>query len=72
MSFIELDDEGILLSDIIVDGDLQSRSTKPDGAQVKRYSIAMRQGDKFPPIYLAQINSALFIIDGFHRIKQPE
>lgn len=68
MSFMEPYDEGILLSDIVVDGELQSRSTKLDGTQVKRYSIAMKQGDEFPPICLARINSALFVIDGFHRV----
>jgi hypothetical protein len=60
--------EEVRLSDIVVDEELQSRSTKLDEAQVKRYSIAMKQGDQFPPIHLARINSVLFLIDGFHRV----
>jgi hypothetical protein len=60
--------EEVPLADIVVDEELQSRSTKLDEAQVKRYSIAMKQGDEFPPIHLARINSVLFLIDGFHRV----
>jgi hypothetical protein len=59
--------EEILLSNIVIDEELQSRSTILDEAQVKRYSIAMRQGDEFPPITLARIDNVLFLIDGFHR-----
>jgi hypothetical protein len=61
--------EEVPLADIVVDKELQSRNSKLDEAQVKRYSIAMTQDDEFPPIYLARINSVLFVIDGFHRIE---
>lgn len=69
MSSEELLVEEVPLADIVVDKELQSRSSKLDEAQVKRYSIAMAQDDEFPPICLARINSVLFVIDGFHRVE---
>lgn len=67
MSATEAPIEEVLLSNIVIDEELQSRSTMLDEAQVKRYSIAIRQGDEFPPITLARIDNVLFLIDGFHR-----
>ncbi len=67
MSSTEALIEEVPLSNIVIDEALQSRSTMLDEAQVKRYSIAMRQADEFPPITLARIDNVLFLIDGFHR-----
>ena len=38
-----------------------------DSKLVKQYAVAMSNGAEFPPIHLAQVGEALFIVDGWHR-----
>jgi hypothetical protein len=38
-----------------------------DPKLVKQYAVAMSNGADFPPIHLAQVGTALFIVDGWHR-----
>lgn len=38
-----------------------------DPKLVKQYAVAMSNGAEFPPIHLAQVGEALFIVDGWHR-----
>lgn len=42
---------------------------KLDGATVKRYREAMGAGAKFPPVRLARVGHALYLVDGWHRIE---
>lgn len=46
---------------------LQLRHTGTDRATVLRYAEAMKMGDKFPPLEIAQVGQRLYIIDGYHR-----
>lgn len=47
---------------------------KLDGATVKRYATAMREGVRFPPVVLARIDGGegLFLIDGHHRYRAAQ
>lgn len=53
---------------ITADASFQVRA-KIDGGKVHEYATAMRVGAAFPPLRLARINGALFLIDGWHRLE---
>ena len=53
---------------ITADASFQVRA-KIDGGKVHEYATAMRAGAAFPPLRLARINGALFLIDGWHRLE---
>lgn len=56
----------VAVSDVTRDLAYQVRSHLDD-ALVKQYATNMTNGAKFPPIRLAQIKGALFLVDGWHR-----
>ncbi|MCZ8311969.1 MAG: hypothetical protein O9320_14050 [Magnetospirillum sp.] len=56
---------------ITADASFQVRA-KIDGGKVHEYATAMRVGAVFPPVRLARINGALFLIDGWHRLAAQE
>ncbi len=53
---------------ITADPSFQVRA-RIDGGKVHEYATAMRVGAAFPPLRLARINGALFLIDGWHRLE---
>ncbi|MDP2409617.1 MAG: ParB/RepB/Spo0J family partition protein [Pseudolabrys sp.] len=55
------------LSELICDERSQIRS-RVDTATVTRYADAMRSGAELPPISVAVVNGAPFLIDGWHRV----
>ncbi len=58
--------DGVSMTSIIRDTTLQVRTRLEDGL-VRKYARELRNGAIFPPILLANIDSKLFLIDGFHR-----
>jgi hypothetical protein len=56
---------------ITADASFQVRG-KIDGGKVREYATALRIGAVFPPVRLARINGALFLIDGWHRLAAQE
>jgi hypothetical protein len=57
----------VSLSDLICDERSQIRK-RTDPATVKRYADAMRAGARLPPISIAVVDGAPFLIDGWHRV----
>lgn len=43
-----------------------------DNATAKNYAKAMKMGEKFPSIVVAQIDKAFYLVDGLHRLKANE
>ena len=58
----------VLLSKIVVSPDLQVRA-RTDPATVRRYAQAMAAAATFPPLELAELDGALLLVDGFHRLE---
>lgn len=54
------------LSELICDEQSQIRN-RVDPSTVTRYADAMRSGAELPPILVALVNGAPFLIDGWHR-----
>lgn len=67
----EVDTEWVSLDDITRDPSFQVRA-KLDGGTVLTYATMLRGGSAPPPIKLARINGALFLVDGWHRIRARE
>lgn len=57
----------VAIADIVTRADWQVRA-KVDPAIVRSYAAVMRSGGSFPPIALARINGALYLVDGWHRL----
>lgn len=57
----------VALDQIVLDDLLQVRN-KVDQGVVKKYAEQMGMGIEFPPIRLARIDDALFLVDGWHRV----
>lgn len=57
----------VSIADIVTRADWQVRA-KVDPGTVRSYAGAMRSGGNFPPIVLARINGALYLVDGWHRL----
>lgn len=59
------------LTGIIRDPTLQARE-KVAEATIKRYATAMRAGAVFPPVEIAAVEGAMFLVDGWHRFGAAE
>lgn len=59
------------LSELIRDGRSQIRRSV-DRRTARRYADAMRAGAALPPITVAMVNGAPFLIDGWHRVAAAE
>lgn len=57
----------VRISDLVLLPELQVRA-KTDPGIVKQYAQAMRGGDEFPPIVVAEWKGALLLLDGRHRV----
>lgn len=57
----------VAIADIVTRADWQVRA-EVDLGTVRSYASAMRSGGTFPPIVLARINGALYLVDGWHRL----
>lgn len=55
------------IADIVLRNDWQVRN-KVQMQTVKQYAAAMRGGVEMPPIRLANVNGALMLVDGWHRL----
>lgn len=58
----------VQIADIVAREDWQVR-TRIDGGTVRSYATAMRSGANFPPVVLARIEGALYLVDGWHRLE---
>lgn len=61
----------VSLYDLIRDERSQIRK-RTDPATIKRYADAMRAGAVLPPIAIAVVDGAPFLIDGWHRVAAAE
>lgn len=59
------------LADLVRDERSQVR-TRLDQPTVNRYADAMRVGAEFPPISIAVVDGAPYLIDGWHRVEAAE
>jgi len=64
----EINGINFLLKDIVADEAFQVR-VKTDKNKVKEYSELIIDGAIFPPIKVAKLNGAWYIVDGFHRYE---
>lgn len=51
---------------------LQPREVPWDDKTVKAYADAMKAGDTFPPIKVARVKGALYLVSGFHRLAAAQ
>lgn len=56
------------VADIVTRADWQVR-VKVDGGTVQNYASEMRAGAAFPPLRIARIDGALYLVDGWHRLE---
>lgn len=56
------------IADIVTRSDWQVRA-KIDPGIVRSYATVTRTGGTLPPIQVARINGALYLVDGWHRLK---
>ena len=61
----------VSIADIVTRADWQVRA-KVDPGTVRSYASVMRGGGSFPPIVLARINGALYLVDGWHRLRAAQ
>lgn len=61
----------VSLSDLICDARSQIRKGT-DPATIKRYADAIRAGAVLPPISIAVVDGAPFLIDGWHRVAAAQ
>ncbi len=59
----------VSLASIVTLPEMQPRDKGLNLATVRRYKQAMEAGEMFPPILLAQVNGALVLADGWHRLE---
>lgn len=57
----------VALKDIVQSPKYQMRQ-KLDGATVSRYATVLANGSTLPPVKLAEVNGALVLVDGWHRV----
>src|SRR5690606_4847152 len=55
------------LNRIILSEQLQARGGEVSAAFIERYARAMESGSTFPPVRVAKVGEALYLVDGFHR-----
>ncbi|MFG1313347.1 ParB/RepB/Spo0J family partition protein [Xanthobacter autotrophicus] len=56
------------IADIITRADWQVR-VRIDDATVRSYASIMRAGGDMPPVSIARIDGALYLVDGWHRLE---
>ncbi len=47
----------------------QPRELSLNDTRAAQYAFAMRRGDEFPPIKVANVGGKLYVVDGFHRLE---
>lgn len=60
--------ELISISDLVIDHQLQSRAEMNIEA-IRDYTLAMIDGDEFPPIDVYRLDGQLTLVAGFHRVE---
>jgi hypothetical protein len=63
--------ETIEISSIIREKKYQVRN-KLDDSTVRKYSLVLLAGHTLPPILIAKVGNALYLVDGWHRVKANE
>ncbi|SNS48333.1 ParB-like nuclease domain-containing protein [Sphingomonas laterariae] len=48
--------------------DLQNRANGTDPSTVRQYERVLTQGQEMPPVKVAKVGEALYLVDGFHRL----
>ena len=61
----------VLIADLVRDGRLQVRS-RMDQRTVNSYARAMTMDREFPPVTVAHVGGALYLVDGWHRVAAVE
>jgi ParB-like chromosome segregation protein Spo0J len=56
------------VSAIVLDSSFQPRQ-RTEARTIEKYAASMQAGEKFPPIVLAKVSGAYYMVDGWHRLE---
>jgi uncharacterized ParB-like nuclease family protein len=59
------------IDDLVLDPRLQARAGCNEEA-IGEYAEALKDGKEFPPITVVSVDGALYVVDGWHRVKAHE